>query len=146
VAAQITRRLGNFSEEHHAGSVFGSETTYRCFGHPNTGRRADVSFISKTRLAEEQIPDGYLDIPADLAVEVVSPNDLAYEVEAKVALYLRYDFGEVWLVYPNLGTIHVYRKGQPILTFEAEQSIVGTGPLEGFSCEVFRFFPAVAKP
>lgn len=141
VAQQVARRLGNFCEENSAGYVFGSETTYRCFDHPNTGRRADVSFVRKGRLPGGRIPEGYLDLAPDLAVEVISPYDRAYDVEEKVALYLRHGFGEVWLVYPNLRAVHVYRKGEPILSFEADQTLVGRGPLEGFTCPVGRLFP-----
>ena len=143
VAQQVSRRLGNFCEENDAAYVFGSETPYRSFEHPDTGRRADVSFIRKGRLPGDRIPESYLEVPADLVVEVVSPNDLAYKVEEKAALYLRHGFGEVWLVYPNLRTVHAYRKGEPILAFEADQSLTGRGPLEGFSCPVGRLFPAV---
>ena len=146
VAQQISRRLGNFCEENHAGYVFGSETTYRCFDHPDTGRQCDVSYIRRGRLPGERIPESYIEIPPDLAVEVISPNDLAYKVEAKVSLYMQYGFGEVWLVYPNLQTIHAYRTGEPILRFGANQTIVGRGPLAGFSCAVNRFFPESPQP
>ena len=101
-----------------------------------------MSFIRKDRLLGRRIPEGYLEIPADLAVEVVSPNDLAYEVEAKVSLYLKHGFGEVWLIYPNLRTVNVYRKGEATLTFDADQTLAGRGPLEGFTCAVGQFFPA----
>lgn len=141
VAARIVIHLGTFVLQRNLGHVFVSETTYRCFAHPNTGRRADVSFIRNGRLPGEQIPDGYVPIPADLAVEVVSPNDLAYEVEEKVRLYLRHGFGEVWVVYPNTRTVHVHRQGEPPVHLDAEQTLVGRGPLEGFSCPVANLFP-----
>src|SRR5687768_16941252 len=70
VAMQVARILGNFCQERAAGYIFGSETTYRCFGHPNTGRRGDVSFVRVGRFPNEQIPEGVIDIPADLMVEV----------------------------------------------------------------------------
>jgi Uma2 family endonuclease len=142
VAAKVVVRLGNFVETQRRGHIFMSETTYRCFGHPDTGRRADVSFIRTGRLPGEHIPEGYLTIPADLAVEVISPNDLAYEVEEKVALYLRHGFAEIWVVYPNTRTIHVHAKGQPILSLDEEQTLRGRGLLEGFTCPVRDLFPA----
>lgn len=142
VAVLIAARLVAFAVQRRAGHVFGSETTYRCFDHPDTGRRADVSFIRTGRLPGEQIPESYLTIPADLAVEVVSPNDTAYEVEEKVALYLRHGFGEVWVVYPHTRTVKVHRIGQPIVSRSDEQPLVGSGPLEGFSCPVRELFPS----
>lgn len=142
VAVLIAARLVAFAIQHRAGHVFGSETTYRCFDHLDTGRRADVSFIRTGRLPGERIPESYLTIPADLAVEVVSPNDTAYEVEEKVALYLRHGFGEVWVVYPNTRTVKVHRTGGPFLALSDDQTLVGSGALEGFSCPVRELFPA----
>ncbi len=142
VAVKVITRLNTFVEERNAGYVFGASSTYRCFADPNTGRRPDVSFIRRGRLPGEHIPEGAIEIPADLAVEVVSPNDLAYEVEEKVALYLRYGFAEVWVVYPNTRTLHVHRKSEPILSLDAEQTLSGRDALAGFSLSVATIFPA----
>jgi Uma2 family endonuclease len=142
VAMQCGIELGLFCRETARGYVFGAETTYRCFGDNATGRRADVSFIARGRLPGEQIPVSYVTIPADLVVEVISPNDLAVEVEEKVRLYLRHGFGEVWVVYPETRTVYVHRQGEPVLLIEAGQELRGRGPLEGFACPVDRFFPA----
>jgi Uma2 family endonuclease len=144
VAIQVAIELGLFCRRTGAGHVFGSETTYRCFGHPNTGRRGDVSFVRAGRFPNERIPEGVIDIPADLMVEVISPNDTAYNVEAKVALYLRNGFDEIWLVYPNIRTVHVYRRGEPIRVLDDQQTLRGQGPLQGFETPIARFFPPSA--
>lgn len=141
VAQQVSFELVHFCRQRNAGYVFGWRTTYRCFGDPEIWRQADVSFIRKDRLPGGRIPEGSLELPPDLAVEVISPNDTAYEVHGKVALYLRHGFGEVWLVYPNLRAVHVYRRDEPIQLLEVNQMLVGLGPLEGFSCPVARLFP-----
>lgn len=141
VAMLIVSRLVLFCAAHNLGFVFGPETTYRCFGHPKTGRRADVSFIARGRLAGDQIPAGEIEIPADLAVEVVSPKELAYEVEDKVELYLRHGFGGVWVVYPNTRSMHIHRPGQAMERLDSEQVLKGHGPLAGFECPVMELFP-----
>ena len=146
VASHIHGELYVFCRERNAGEVFGADVTYHCFGHEATSRRADVSFVAKGRLPGEQIPEDYFQIPADLAVEVISPNDLAYDVVDKVSLYLRHGFGEVWVAYPNTRTVHVHRRGEPILVLGAGQAITGRGPLEGFTCPVSRFFPPEKSP
>lgn len=142
VAARITACLCGFAGDRGVGFVFGAKTTYRCFAHPDTGRRGSVSFVRRDRFPDSRIPDGYLDFPADLVVEVISPSRLAYEVEEKLALYLYHGCGEVWIVYPHVRTVHAYRRGEPMLTFEADQLLIRRGPLEGFSCPVSQFFPA----
>src|SRR5688500_18256307 len=83
VAMQVAYQLIDFRRRTGAGHVFASETTYRCSGHPDTGRRGDISFVRAGRFPNEQIPEGVFDIPADLIVEVISPSDTAYNVEAK---------------------------------------------------------------
>ena len=52
-------------------------------------RRLDVSFVSGSRLAVAEIQEGWLKVVPDLVVEVVSPHDLAYEVETKTEEYRR---------------------------------------------------------
>jgi hypothetical protein len=50
-------------------------------------RKPDGSLIIRDRLPSEQLDEAFLTLPPDLAIEVVSPNDLAYEVEEKVEEY-----------------------------------------------------------
>ncbi len=50
---------------------------------------------------------GYVYIPPDLAVEVVSPNDSAYEVENKVVEYLGVGVPLVWVIFPESRTAYV---------------------------------------
>ncbi len=139
-AARLTVRLGMFCEKQGAGLVLESETIYRCFGHPDTARRADVSFIAAGRLTGGPIPDGYIEIPADLAIEVVSPTNTAYEVEEKVALYLKHGFGEVWVVYPNTRSMRMHRKGQAVVWLEGNARVEGRGPLAGLAFNLQEIF------
>jgi Uma2 family endonuclease len=138
VAATVIMRLGVFAGSN--GYVFTSDTIYRCFGNPHTGRKADVSYIARERLPEG-IPEGFLTVPADLAIEIVSPSDLAYEVQEKVELYLEHGFGEVWVIYPNVRTLFAHRKGEKPRGFAADDVVQGSGPLEGFAARVIDFFP-----
>ena len=55
---------------------------------PGLVRRPDVSFVKKGRLPGDVAPKGWVKIPPDLAVEVVSPNDSVEElIEEKLADY-----------------------------------------------------------
>ncbi len=57
VAAKFVMRLGVFAEDHDAGHVFTADTTYHCFGHEATAKRADASFVARGRLPGERIPE-----------------------------------------------------------------------------------------
>jgi Uma2 family endonuclease len=53
-----------------------------------------------------------------LAVEVVSPADLAQELAHRVDQYLAAGVRVVWVVYPNTREVHVFREGGQCLCWD----------------------------
>lgn len=105
--------------------VYGADLKYQCFADPRTMRRPDVSLIRSSRITELDDP-GIMPIPADLAVEVISPNDLVYDVERKIDLYLSAGFRIVWAVNPELKTVTVYKAdGTSVWLHETDELTVG---------------------
>lgn len=141
VATQIAILLGNYCREHKAGSVFGAETMYRCFGSPNTTRKPDVSFIRPGRLSAQHVDAGFFTLVPDLMVEVVSPNDLAYDLDEKLAAYDRVGVPLVWVVYPNTRRVYLIRAAGLGVTLEEGDEIKDEPVLPGFACAVRDFFP-----
>jgi Uma2 family endonuclease len=89
IGVLLSALLISFCKEHRLGWVFGSDCGYQCYpDDPTRVRKPDVSFIRMGRLPNEQAPDGHILIAPDVAVEVVSPHDLVYEIETKVQEYL----------------------------------------------------------
>ena len=104
---RLSRRLGNFAEDHDLGQAV-SEILFRLKPGQPTMRRPDVAFVSYERWSREldfSSSNGWEVVP-ELAVEVVSPTDLAVEAMAKVYEYLEAGVVEVWLVYPELRRVH----------------------------------------
>ena len=101
----------------------------------------DVSFIRRGRLPGERIPDGHMSIAPDLAVEVVSPNDLAYDVDDKIDLYLASGIQLIWVVFPETRSIEVIRADGTATRLRADQEITGESVLPGFVAKVAGFFP-----
>lgn len=92
VASLINYHLVTHGSLRGLGWVLDSEGSYQCFPDDRRKvRKPDVSFIRRGRLPDERVPDGHITIAPDLAVEVVSPNDTAYEVETKIQEYLGAD-------------------------------------------------------
>jgi Uma2 family endonuclease len=141
VAVEVSTCLANFCKKSGAGRVFDADTTYRCFGDPNTARRGDVSFVSAQRMEPGILGQICLEIPADVIVEIVSPSDVTFETDDKVALYLKHGFGEVWVIDPNARTMQIHRPDGPIIFLQGDQLIVGRGPLAGFACSLRDIFP-----
>ncbi len=72
-------------------------------------RGADIVVVSKERMKE--IPEGAIEIPPDLVVEIVSPSDSAEYVQSKMRDYR--DWGvlkQVW-VYPKVREVVVVDEG-----------------------------------
>ena len=143
VNRRVSKYLGNFADEYRLGEVLESEAGYQCFDHdPNRVRKPDVSFVRKERLPAEGLPEGWFRIAPDIAVQVVSPNDIAYDLEEKLADYRSAGVPLIWVVYPNRRTVQVYAGGSevPAVLHESD-SLTGSDVLPGFSVQVAELFP-----
>src|SRR5439155_22564647 len=112
VAANLIQVIGRYVGEHKLGKIFAPDCGYQIFADdPNCVRFPDVSFIARGHLPEDKAPEGHVRVPPDLAVEVVTPNDSAEEVEAKRVAFLQAGTRLFWVVFPESRTVHVYRQG-----------------------------------
>src|SRR6185437_16609005 len=85
IGATLIGWLQPFCRTNNLGHIFMAQTGYRCF--PNDRemlRKPDVSFVARGRFPNDRPPRGYISIAPDLAVEIVSPNDLYEEMAIKV--------------------------------------------------------------
>jgi Uma2 family endonuclease len=146
VAGRIIYLLNALSDRTGCGWVLDSETTYRCFGDPDTLRRADVSFVRVGRFPNERVPEAYVTIAPDLAMEVISPTNLAYEVQEKIRLYIEAGVRLIWVVYPNTEQVQVYDATGFVAELEADETISGGDVVPGFSARVSDFFKRPVPP
>lgn len=73
------------------------------------GREPDLIFVSRERA--HLIQRTYLDGPADLAVEIVSPESVERDREEKFAEYEAAGIREYWLIDPDRETAEFYELG-----------------------------------
>jgi Uma2 family endonuclease len=124
-----------------AARVFPSSMGYRCYpDDPMKFRKPDVSVVRAERLKGIDGNDGFITIPADLVIEVISPNDLHFDVAEKVEEYLENGFRIVWLVNPHTRTVEIYRAGGSISLLHEDDEITAEEALPGFKCRVKDFF------
>ncbi|MGQ9625660.1 MAG: Uma2 family endonuclease [Anaerolineae bacterium] len=90
--------LGFYVEAHDLGIVLSAPFLMRLPGLAR-GREPDIIFISKGRLG--QIHETYLEGPADLVVEITSPESLLRDRGEKFAEYEMAGVGEYWLIDPE---------------------------------------------
>ncbi len=121
--ASIAYHLSRFVREHDLGYVTGASGAFILARNPDVVRIPDAAFISKARMPKP-IPDKFLPLAPDLAVEIVSPNDNALELRHEVRDYLKHGVRLVWLIYPDLQVVDCY-------SAEGMQSLSGEAILEG---------------
>lgn len=143
IATRIICLINAYLMKNPIGDVFSEGGSYQCFPHePLMVRRPDVSFIREGRLPPEQFERGHVRIAPDLAVEVISPTDLNYDVNTKLEDYLSAGIPLVWLVNPDTRTVTVYRHGgDEIVRLHENDVLAGDDVLPGFQCQVADLFP-----
>jgi Uma2 family endonuclease len=142
IASELNRHLGNFVSDHRLGHVWGADCSYQIFGEDaNKVRRPDGSFVAKGRLENEELPDGHLRIAPDLAIEVVSPNDLAFYIDGKIDEYLGAGVRVIWIVYPESRHVLVYRSGSVVQRLGVEDELSGEDVLPEFRLAISTIFP-----
>lgn len=121
--------------------VFNSGLGYKVYADdPTKHRKPDVSAIRRTRLVGVAV-SGYMLIPADLAVEVISPKESTDESIEKAEEYLAHDFKLVWLVFTKIRKVYVFSAGsKDVRRLGPDDTIDGGDVLPGFACRVGEFF------
>jgi Uma2 family endonuclease len=122
------------------GETFAAETGFFVERNPDTVKAPDFAFVSYERLPEP-LPEGYVSLVPDLAVETRSPSDTAREVAEKVEEWLAASVRLVWVIEPRKRTITTHRQGRPTQVLGAGDTLDGEDVLPGLSVPVERIFP-----
>jgi Uma2 family endonuclease len=143
VEAELVAVLRTFCKSSGLGRAFASGNMFRCFPwRPGLIRKPDASFIRTDRLTFDQLNEGgWFTMAPDLAVEVVSPNDEAEELEAKLRDYLRAGVQLLWVVFPKARLARVLRPDGPDLRLNEDEILDGEDILPGFRCRLGDLFP-----
>lgn len=137
----IAGALLAFVRLHKMGRVYSSETGYTCFpGKPKSVRFPDVSFVRAERIPDGRSPEGYFSIRPDLAVEVLSPNDLCEDLEEKLTDYREAGIPLVWIVSPRSRTVLVRRLDGTANLLTESGELVGEDVVPGFACQIAELF------
>jgi Uma2 family endonuclease len=142
VAGRLHSWLDRFCQEHEIGWALLPDTGYQCFPHdPDLVRKPDVSFVRYGRFPGGVLPKGWANIHPDLAVEVVSPNDTAYELDEKLEDYRKAGVPLIWVVNPNSRTVRIHRADGSVAYLREDEELSGEDVIPGFRCRVREFLP-----
>lgn len=146
VGGNVLAAIWQFVRAEHLGHVGGPDLGLQCYpDDPEKIRRPDVAFVCQNRISDRILQDSYLRIAPDLVVEVISPNDVAYELERKIQEYLSAGVQLIWIVYPEQRTVRIHR-GDGTIGWLTETGVLdGEDVIPGFRVPVRELFPGIAE-
>ena len=140
IAMRLSAPIHIFVEQQSLGICTAAETCYALGAEQNTVRCPDFAFIRAERVPRP-MPDGFVPLAPDLAVEVKSPSDSLRKLRLKCDEYLAYGVRLVWLVLPETEQVEVYRPEQDILIARGDDLLLGYDVLPNFSLPAQAIFP-----
>src|SRR5262245_42803895 len=124
-----------------------NETLFALHASRNLQRRPDVAFVSYTRWPAPVVArEPAWNVVLDLAVEIVSPTNLAEEIDSKVTDYFQSGVRLVWVFYPDTGRLYVYQSPTQVSILERTDTLDGSEVLPGFRLPIVQLYEAVTKP
>lgn len=144
MAGWLFGRLEPYCRENGIGHA-AIETTFAIPGSGND-RKPDVAFVSyRTWPRTRPIPrvNAWRAVP-ELAVEIVSPTDRAFDVLDKVAEYFAGGVQTVWLVYSHLEQVHVFTSPTAVRILTRADDLTGDPIIPGFRLPLADLFPPPA--
>ena len=145
IAMRLSIALGQYVQEHRLGEIYAAETGYKLKSNPDTVRPPDLSFIEQRRVDEVGDTKGYWPGAPDLAVEVLSPNDIVSDVEQKVADWLKGGSRLVWVVSPSMRTVTVFSSRTHIQVLTEKDLLNGGSLIPGFEYPIAKLFTLKSK-
>jgi Uma2 family endonuclease len=125
VVARLISLLERFVRERDLGFVL-PELGVKLASDPDTVRAPDVAFVRRDRIPTPA-PRGFLAGAADMAIEVLSPDDRRRKVAAKIDEYLTAGTTLVLIVDPGRRVITAHRRLSPAVTSAAADAIIDLG-------------------
>jgi Uma2 family endonuclease len=148
VASLLGQMLGGFAASNRLAQV-AVETLFRLPLQKSRNRRPDVAVVTYERWPKGRpIPfaDNAWDVVPDLAVEVVSPHDLADEIMQKILEYFQAGVRLVWVVYPQQKLVYVYESPTQVYIRTSTDELDGGPVLPGLRLSLAELFPEMAPP
>ncbi len=140
----------NLRDRPSSGKIFCGDTTVLVRRGPDTGRGADLAFVSAERLKEQPKDAGALHVAPELIVEIMSPSNAWETVMEKISEYFEIGVQQVWVVTNPIRMVTVFTsptdsKG---LTLERQDTLSCPEILPGFDLPltaVFEGLPPLEK-
>jgi len=145
IANILIGRLGPFCRDNHLGYAV-METLFEIPGSGND-RKPDVAFVSFQRWpANRPLPRvNAWPIAPDLAVEVISPTDKAFDVIEKVQEYFAGGVRQVWHIYSHIEQMLIFDSPTTVRVLTRADELTAEPVVPGFRMPMAELFP-LAEP
>lgn len=140
VIMRLSTPLDLHVRRNKVGAVYAAGTGFKLHSNPDTVRAPDIAFIEEQRVRAVGNTTGYWPAAPDLAVEVLSPDDRASEIEKKVSSWLAAGCPQVWVVSPNKRTVTIYTPQTYSVTLTEKDTLSGSDVVPGFEVSVAEIF------
>ena len=146
LASWLCHLLNSFAGGRKLGLAV-SEVLFVLNAQRNLRRRPDVAFVSYARWPTSIMArESAWNVVPDLAVEVVSPTNLAEEIDSKITDYFQSGVRLVWVFYPDSGRVYVYQSPTQVSIVERTDTLDGGEVLPGLRLPMAQLYEAVTKP
>jgi len=150
LGSRLARHLSNFGIAKDLGEAC-AEILFKLPLKKDRNRKPDVAFVSYSRWPKgKPLPSTNVwNVLPDLCVEVVSPNDLADEIETKINEYFEAGVRLVWVVYPRQERFYVYDTPSQVRRLTRSDTLDGGVVLPGFQLPLTELFlqpPPATQP
>jgi Uma2 family endonuclease len=103
----LVRLLYDFCEYHDLGKVYGSRIAFKL--DEKNSPEPDIAVVLKDHLG--RVERGHVLGPADLAIEIVSPESVERDYDKKRNMYEKFKFPEYWIIDEELQKVTLLRLG-----------------------------------
>jgi Uma2 family endonuclease len=141
IASTLFRILGPFAWTAGFGRVV-SEALFLLSRLKKPQRRPDLAYVSFQRWPRgRRVPSAAAwEIVPNLAIEVVSPTNLANEVLEKIEDYFLSGVERVWVIYPTVAKLYDYDSPSSVRILTRDKTLEGGALLPGFQLHLAELF------
>jgi Uma2 family endonuclease len=135
----VVKLLTGYLARRQAGYLCTNDTGLVVARGPDTVRGPDAMLYLESKPLERLAAGHATDVPA-LVVEVMSPSDRMRDILRRVEQYHRCGVPLVWVVEPDVRSVHVFRPNEFPKVLDESDELAGNGILPEFAYTVSDLF------
>lgn len=137
IATRLSAEIWFFVRANKLGRVYGPDTMFTI---GKNDRMPDVSFVAKEKIPKRGEPLSKWKFAPDLAIEVISPNDIYDKIFDKLNEYFSAGVKQVWLVEPRFERVRIYNSPDESKTFHKTDELTCEEILPDFKLKLNDIF------